>query len=179
MSEIRVGEDFRELPSPYGYDRFDDQYFTASGHKFKELESGLYRCVKAPEIGIKDLNVTDVVQPASKAWKPYHQGRPEHQISNDFNTHIGQLTDEVWNWAQETFPNRTDSSMFLKLYSEIGEMIDSDGDRLEIADVLIMVLDYAKRKRVDIAGAVRDKLTINRERTWKKDSNGVMSHVKE
>lgn len=97
----------------------------------------------------------------------------------DFDTHVGQLTEEVFNWAEETFPNRTDQSMFLKLYSEIGEMIGSDGDRSEIADVFILLLDYAKRKKVDVTSAVRDKLEINRQRDWSVDNNGVMSHVKD
>lgn len=100
------------------------------------------------------------------------------QTSNDFDTHIGQLTDEVFNWAEATFPNRTDQSMFLKMYSEIGEMIDSDGDRLEVADVFILLLDYAKRKKIDLTASVRLKLEINKGREWAVDTNGVMSHVK-
>ena len=98
--------------------------------------------------------------------------------TNDFDTHVGQLTDEVFNWAEATFPNRTDQSMFLKMYSEIGEMIDSDGDRLEVADVFILLLDYAKRKKIDLTASVRLKLEINKDREWAVDTNGVMSHVK-
>lgn len=97
--------------------------------------------------------------------------------NNDFDTHIGQLTEEVFDWAEVTFPNRKDQSMFLKMYSEIGEMIDSDGDRLEVADVFILLLDYAKRKKIDITASVRAKLEINRARSWAVDTNGVMSHV--
>lgn len=100
------------------------------------------------------------------------------QTTNDFDTHIGMLTDEVFNWAEVTFPNRTDQSMFLKMYSEIGEMIDSDGDRLEVADVFILLLDYAKRKKIDLTASVRLKLEINKGRQWAIDTNGVMSHVK-
>ena len=96
---------------------------------------------------------------------------------NDYDTLVGKLTEEVFNWAEATFPNRKDTSMLLKLYSEIGEMIDSDGDRLEVADVFILLLDYAKRKKIDITAAVRDKLEINKSRTWAMDGNGVMSHV--
>lgn len=98
--------------------------------------------------------------------------------TNDFDTPIGMLTEEVFNWAEATFPNRTDQSMFLKMYSEIGEMIDSDGDRLEVADVFILLLDYAKRKKIDLTASVRLKLEINKGREWAVDTNGVMSHVK-
>lgn len=96
---------------------------------------------------------------------------------NDFAVHIGKLTEEVTQWANQTFPHRTDVSMYLKLYSEIGEMIESDGDPMEIADVFIMLLDYAHRKQVDITSIVRKKLDINRNREWTTDRNGVNRHV--
>lgn len=96
----------------------------------------------------------------------------------DFSTHIGQLSEEVTQWADITFPHRNDASMFLKLYGEIGEMIESDGDAMEIADVFIMMLDYAARKKVDITSAVRKKLDINWTREWVTDANGVNRHVK-
>lgn len=48
-------------------------------------------------------------------------------------------------------PQRTDVSMFLKFYGEIAEMIESGGDTDEIADVFILLLDYARRKNIDVA----------------------------
>lgn len=96
---------------------------------------------------------------------------------NDFNTHVGQLTEEVFDWAEATFPNRNDASMYLKMYGEIAEMIESDGDANEIADMFILLLDYAKRKKVDVTTAVQRKLEVNRDRVWATDKNGVNSHV--
>lgn len=101
-----------------------------------------------------------------------------HTGNNDFDTHVGGITEEVFDWAEATFPNRTDQSMFLKMYSEIGEMIDSDGDPMEVADVFILLLDYTKRKKIDLVSSVRKKLEINKSRDWAVDNNGVMSHVK-
>ena len=98
--------------------------------------------------------------------------------SNDFNTHVGELTEQVFDWAEVAFPNRNDASMYLKMYGEIAEMIESDGDANEIADMFILLLDYAKRKKVDVTTAVLRKLSINRKRTWATDKNGVNSHVK-
>jgi len=98
-------------------------------------------------------------------------------LSNDFNTEVGQLSELVFVWAEKAFPNRNDASMYLKMYSEIGEMIESDGDRLEIADMFILLLDYAVRKKVDITSSVISKLEINRKREWRTDKNGVNSHV--
>ncbi|CAB5228604.1 Domain of unknown function DUF550 [uncultured Caudovirales phage] len=98
--------------------------------------------------------------------------------SNDFNTHVGELTEQVFDWAEVVFPNRNDASMYLKMYGEIAEMIESDGDANEIADMFILLLDYSKRKKVDVTTAVLRKLSINRKRTWATDKNGVNSHVK-
>lgn len=97
---------------------------------------------------------------------------------HDHNTHLGELTEAVFDWAEEAFPKRTDTSMYLKMYGEIAEMIDSDGDSDEIADMFILLLDYAKRKKVDVATAVLKKIVVNRKRHWTTDKNGVNSHVK-
>lgn len=90
---------------------------------------------------------------------------------------INVLAQFVKEWADETFPNRTDASMYLKLYGEIGEMVDSNGRSDEIADVFIMLLDYAARKGINIEYAVRWKMAINKNRKWKIDANGVARHV--
>ena len=96
---------------------------------------------------------------------------------NDFSVHVGELSEAVFNWADAAFPNRTDTSMYLKMYGEIAEMIESDGDSDEIADMFILLLDYAKRKKVDITTIVMKKLDTNRGRKWVTDKNGVNKHV--
>lgn len=91
---------------------------------------------------------------------------------------IDGLASEVFEWAEATFPGRTDATMALKLYKEIGEMIESGGDPLEVADVFILVLDYAARKGVHLGTAIPEKLEINKNRQWTIDPNtGVSHHV--
>lgn len=87
-----------------------------------------------------------------------------------------ELAKEIFVWAENTFPERTDSSMFLKMYSETAELIRSGGDPLEFADLVILLFDYAVRKDINITEAVRQKLEINRRRTWVIGSDGTMSH---
>jgi len=99
-------------------------------------------------------------------------------IDNDYNTHLGKLAQEVFDWAEATFPDRTDTSMYLKMYGEVAEMIESGGHPSEVADMFILLLDYAKRQKIDIVSAVIDKLNVNRRRQWTTDRNGVNSHVK-
>ncbi len=85
----------------------------------------------------------------------------------------------VKNWADDAFPNRTDQSMYLKMYSEMGEMIDAttpEGVEDEIADVLIMLLDFAKRRNIRISQAVLNKLEVNRKRVWVQSESGVFRH---
>jgi len=103
-------------------------------------------------------------------------GGPEW--AHDYNTDVGMLAEAVHTWAEATFPNRTDASMFLKIYGEVSEMIESDGAADEIADMFILLLDYAKRKKVDITTSVMKKLVTNSKRKWTTDKNGVNSHVK-
>lgn len=83
-------------------------------------------------------------------------------------------------WANKAFPGRTDQGMYLKMYSEIAEMIDADDAHVgdEIADVFIMLLDFAHRKGVNIEQAIATKMATNRERVWAKNKLGAWSHVK-
>lgn len=92
-------------------------------------------------------------------------------------TTIDQLAEEVWAWADMAFPHRTDQSMFLKLYSEIGELTESPDDSSEFADVMILLLDFAVRKGIDVEAAIKKKLNINRARKWAVNELGVMRHV--
>lgn len=98
------------------------------------------------------------------------------RLTNEQPFDIDVLAEEVRTWADEAFPNRTDSSMFLKMYEEIGEVIRSGGDRLEVADLFILILDYAKRKNIVLRDAIGEKLEINRNRDWKLNADGTMSH---
>lgn len=92
---------------------------------------------------------------------------------------LEQLQAEVVEWANATFPDRTPSSAFLKMFSELGEIIDEPRDGLEWADLFILALDLAHMHGVvDVAEHVRRKLGINRSRNWTVNDNGVMSHRK-
>lgn len=91
---------------------------------------------------------------------------------------INHLALDIKKWADQVFPQRTDASMFLKLYGEIGELAGAGEDcEGEIADVLIMVLDYALRKGVNPSIAIQRKMCINQQRQWLITELGVMQHV--
>jgi hypothetical protein len=91
---------------------------------------------------------------------------------------IDILALEVRRQADHLFPKRTDASMFLKLYSEIGELIDAPTDETEYADAMIMLLDYGARKRFSIEECIRRKMAVNDARVWLQSELGVMKHVK-
>lgn len=93
--------------------------------------------------------------------------------------HINMIATCVKNQADRLFPKRTDQSMFLKLYGEVAEMIDATEPNRggEIADVLIMVLDYAARKGIDIEAEIHHKMAINENRDWATNELGVFQHV--
>jgi len=92
---------------------------------------------------------------------------------------IDILADQIKEQADRLFPERTDTSMYLKLYGEVAEMIDAKPGEVEgeLADVLIMVLDFAKRRHIDIATVVRRKMAINDQRQWTVNELGVARHV--
>lgn len=96
---------------------------------------------------------------------------------------IESLAADIHAWANEVFPDRTDASMFLKLYGEINELIEA-GDNIdevadEIADLFILLLDYAYRKGMTwVTQAILKKMRENRKRTWLITTTGVMQHAK-
>lgn len=100
-------------------------------------------------------------------------------LTSGSDMHINMIAACVKNQADRLFPKRTDQSMFLKLYGEIAEMIDaSPADQgAEVADVLIMVLDFAARKGIDIEAEIHYKMAINENRDWKLNDLGVFQHV--
>lgn len=83
----------------------------------------------------------------------------------------------IKNVADRLFPNRTDASLYLKLYEETAEVIASNGNPDEVADIFILWMDYAVRKGVDIEAAVLRKLEVLEERSWAIDGNGVYQHL--
>ena len=95
------------------------------------------------------------------------------------NPGMDELATSINMWANSVFPNRTDASMFMKLYGEVAELVDATDDECEgeVADILIMVLDFAKRKNIDITMAVTRKMLINMGRKWEIGPNGTMRHV--
>ena len=66
--------------------------------------------------------------------------------------------------------------MFLKMYSELGEMTERPDDPMEVADAFILLLDYAHRKGIDIRQVVQYKMAVNENRQWKVNELGVMRH---
>jgi NTP pyrophosphatase (non-canonical NTP hydrolase) len=104
------------------------------------------------------------------------QGRPDSGIS------LQTLQDEITKWANVEFPDRKPESAIMKMYSELGEAIDDPHNRLEWADVFILVLDIVKL--FDIQGdemteAILKKLAINYSRKWKANDLGIMCHMDE
>ena len=91
---------------------------------------------------------------------------------------VQQLQHEIAAWIDPINPGRTPNSTIAKVLEEIGELIASErmSDPLELADVAILVLDLFHLQGIDLVEAVRDKMQINRSRTWRIADNGSMSH---
>ena len=93
---------------------------------------------------------------------------------------INDLARHIELQADRLFPARTDTSMFLKIYHETSELIDAQTEAQradELADLMIMLLDYGSRKEINIEQAVLRKMAINEKRTWTTNALGVNQHV--
>lgn len=93
---------------------------------------------------------------------------------------INTLAQEIQAQADVLFPHRTDQSMFLKMYEEMGELAKADAPVRradEMADVMILLMDYASRHDIDLALSIQRKMAINQNRKWVASKMGVMQHV--
>ncbi len=100
----------------------------------------------------------------------------------DQSYNLQRLQAEVVDWADGEFPNRIPAMALLKMFGEIGEVIDNPSDPLEWADVLMLFLDVAKLSGISgdqLTVAFLEKMKINRGRKWQENGLGVMSHIKE
>lgn len=67
------------------------------------------------------------------------------------------------------------------LKKEVQELLDNPDDKMEWADCMLLLLDAARRKGYsidDLLSFCKEKLAINRKRTWEKQEDGVFQHVK-
>lgn len=87
---------------------------------------------------------------------------------------------DVWAWQCETFPTSSAQSISAHLLAEATELAAEPTDRMEMADVLMLLSGLAKHTGTDLASAVREKLAICRARVWgKPNAQGYVEHVRD
>jgi len=109
-----------------------------------------------------------------------------HKVHQAFNESgsppisLGTLQREVCKWADANFPTRDAVSVYNKLKQELEEWAENPDDASEFADVMILILDWAQLKGVDMQEAINRKMGININRQWVFDpTNRTWQHVKE
>lgn len=94
---------------------------------------------------------------------------------------INDLQQLVLEWARKDIgpdEHRNPHKILVKMLGEVAELFAHPEDELEVADILILILDYCKLMGIDPANCVVRKLDINHKRVWKEDSRtGILSHI--
>ncbi len=85
---------------------------------------------------------------------------------------LGTIQREISKWANLNFPNRDAVSVRNKLSQEIEEWARNPDDASEFADVMILILDWAQLKGVNVQDAINRKMGINVTRNWVFDPTG-------
>ena len=95
---------------------------------------------------------------------------------------IREMTAQVVEWIDPLIPNnrRDPMSTCIKMTEEVSELMHAihtkDGNVAEeCADVLILLLDIAFLKDVDLVSAFLIKMAINTDRSWFR-KNGALKH---
>lgn len=96
---------------------------------------------------------------------------------------IGRMTIEVDDWIGEIHPHRDSFDTAIKLSGEVSELLHAMHTREgnlgeELADCMILLLDIANIRGVDLVDEFYKKMAINRNRKWEK-VQGALKHIKE
>lgn len=97
---------------------------------------------------------------------------------------IREMQGVVVDWADRILGNRDPRKTAMKLTAESVEVqeaiayLEDDCAGSELADVLILLLDLAHLKGIDLAAEFERKMKVNNERHWKAGP-GCFQHVKE
>ena len=78
-----------------------------------------------------------------------------------------EIQRSVVSWADDVLPERTVPGMLLKMVEELGEVTRDPSDALNLADLLILLVDIADHFDIDLSAAVDDRMQINRIKRWK------------
>jgi len=92
---------------------------------------------------------------------------------------IGEAQAMVGEWADRVFPDRTVYTTLAKLVmEEIPEFLMAKADDAgEYADLVILILDVAHQKRIDVGAAVMRKHQRNVGRAWARTESGIYHNV--
>lgn len=96
---------------------------------------------------------------------------------------IGDLESVVKTWQHKTFGAHPPEGSLMHLRREVRELLRAHADEEydhaaeEAADIVIVLMDYARRTGFDLLHAVCDKMLVNLGRTWAPpDKDGVIQH---
>jgi len=97
---------------------------------------------------------------------------------------IQKFQNELAEWSDGQFGfNRPPLPALRHMREEVDELIADPSDRMEFADVFILLIDSARRSGMTADELLRvayQKLEINRKRTWgKPNAEGYCKHVEE
>ena len=90
---------------------------------------------------------------------------------------VMDLQKEIAEWADTLWPNRKAMTALTKMQmEEIPELIMGGLEPGELADVGILLFDIAHLTGIDLVSAIREKMVINRARSWVTNPETGLSH---
>ena len=106
------------------------------------------------------------------------------QTGNDLD--LESLEADRVAWSRQTFPDATAMGCLEHARKEITEIEEALRQGLpvavEYADAIMLLLDSAARAGIDcgqVLQAYKDKIEVNKKRSWQKDGDGRYKHVED
>ena len=94
---------------------------------------------------------------------------------------MNDLIQRVGAWGLATFPDATEQGIINHLKDEVATEVYPGCDPSELADTVILAIQVARHRGIDLIAEIEKKLAINMARTWPTEPNeeGFYPHVKE
>lgn len=96
---------------------------------------------------------------------------------------LEQIQEEIWeNKLRKGFNTTNVEKEFCCLYGEVGEAYEAyrkkkDDLGEELADIAIYLLALSKMLGISLKDEIEKKIEINKNRTYKRDENGVLTRI--
>lgn len=88
---------------------------------------------------------------------------------------MSETQQTINDWQRETFPTADEAGVLNHIREEFAEFLAEPCGE-EAADVVILIMAWARYRKIDVMAEINRKMAINRARRWNIQADGTGRH---